>query len=122
MELLYCPFGAGNGVSNPFAASMTSLEKVLKNGDHEIQDAENGPSLVPKRKEVIVRGVLSVTVISADHLPAADIMGKSDPYVIVTMKKSQLKNKTRVSFGWPNIQVLSTEILPEHINVYAFRL
>ncbi|CAO2841142.1 unnamed protein product [Amaranthus hypochondriacus] len=96
LELLYCPFGAGNGVLNPFAASMTSLEKVLKNGDLEIQDAENSPSLVPKRKEVIVRGVLSVTVISADDLPAADIMGKSDPYVIVTMKKSQIKNKTRV--------------------------
>ncbi|KAL2929725.1 Synaptotagmin-5 [Bienertia sinuspersici] len=95
VELLYCPFGAENGAANPFTASMTSLEKVLKSGENS-HEAENGTSLTPKRKEVIVRGVLSVTVISADDLPAADFSGKSDPYVILTMKKSHNKNKTRV--------------------------
>lgn len=99
MELLYCPFGAGNGVTNPFDSSMTSLEKVLKTGEDANHEAENGASLAPKRKEVIVRGVLSVTVISGDNLPATDFSGKSDPYVILTMKKSQIKNKTRVSIG-----------------------
>ncbi|KMT02755.1 hypothetical protein BVRB_8g193420 [Beta vulgaris subsp. vulgaris] len=96
LELLYCPFGAGNGVTNPFDSSMTSLEKVLKTGEDANHEAENGASLAPKRKEVIVRGVLSVTVISGDNLPATDFSGKSDPYVILTMKKSQIKNKTRV--------------------------
>lgn len=95
VELLYYPFGAEN-VTNPFDSSMTSLEKVLKTGDDGIQEVENGTSFAPKRREVIVRGVLSVTVISADDLPAADLMGKSDPFVILTMKKSQTKNKTRV--------------------------
>uniref|UniRef100_A0A803LH43 Uncharacterized protein n=1 Tax=Chenopodium quinoa TaxID=63459 RepID=A0A803LH43_CHEQI len=94
VELLYCPFGAEN-VTNPFASSMTSLEKVLKTEDG-IQEVENGSSFAPKKREVIVRGVLSVTVISADDLPAVDFTGKSDPYVILTMKKSQTKNKTRV--------------------------
>ncbi|KAJ8434980.1 hypothetical protein Cgig2_027823 [Carnegiea gigantea] len=96
LELLYSPLGAENGV-NPFASvSMTSLEKVLKGGADGNENAENGVSLVPKRKETIVRGVLSVTVISADDLPAADLLGKSDPYVTLTMKKSEIKNKTRV--------------------------
>lgn len=96
VELLYCPFGTN--VTNPFASSvsMTSLEKVLKTGGDRIEDSQNGISHVPKRKEVIVRGVLSVTIISADDLPAADLFGKSDPYVTLTMKKSQTKNKTRV--------------------------
>ena len=99
LELLYSALGAENGV-NPFASvSMTSWEKVLKNGADGIENTENGVSLVPKRKETIVRGVLSVTVISADHLPATDLLGKSDPYVTLTMKKSEIKNKTRVSIG-----------------------
>ncbi|KAH9610784.1 hypothetical protein KSS87_002575 [Heliosperma pusillum] len=90
LELLYCPLGSD--VTNPFASeSMTSLEKVFKNGD-----TENGVSLVPKKRDVIVRGVLSVTVISADDLPAVDLMGKSDPYVVLTMKKCGTRNKTRV--------------------------
>lgn len=101
MELLYCPLG-DNGVSNPFSSSMTSLEKVLKTGEDDgTQKAVNGASLAPKRKD-IVRGVLSVTVISADNLPAVDMSGKSDPYVILSLKKTQTKNKTRVSVGCPN--------------------
>lgn len=90
LELLYCPYGMTNGFTNPFAPnySMTSLEKVFK--------SENGDSASQKRKEVIIRGVLTVTVISAEDLPAVDLMGKSDPYVVLTMRKTETKNKTRV--------------------------
>ncbi|XP_042426641.1 synaptotagmin-5-like isoform X2 [Zingiber officinale] len=49
-----------------------------------------------KKKEVIVRGVLSVTIISGEDLPAMDVMGKADPFVVIRMKKSETKNKTRV--------------------------
>lgn len=86
-----------NGFTNPFAKniSMTSLEKVLKNGAEMNEAAENGGE-VNKRRDVIVRGVLSVTLISAEDLAPADIMGKADPYVVLTMKKSETKNKTRV--------------------------
>nr|VDD53760.1 unnamed protein product [Brassica oleracea] len=93
LELLYVPFGAGsNGIVNPFASSsMTSLERVLKN---DTTDEENATSR--KRKDVIVRGVLSVTVISAEEIPIQDMMGKADPYVVLSMKKSGAKSKTRV--------------------------
>ena len=98
MELLYVPFGMENGFTNPFAPkfSMTSLEKVLKSGADGIEVTENGNSVMQKRREVIVRGVLSVTVISAEDLPAVDIMGKADPYVVLILKKSDIRNKTRV--------------------------
>lgn len=97
LEVLYCPNGMNNGLSNPFAQneSMTSLERVLKNGADGKEASPNG-SEISKRREVIVRGVLSVTVISADDLPPADIGGKADPYVVLIMKKAQIKNKTRV--------------------------
>ena len=70
---------------------MTSLERVLKN---DTTDEENASSR--KRKDVIVRGVLSVTVISAEEIPIQDMMGKADPYVVLSMKKSGAKSKTRV--------------------------
>ncbi|KAF3652551.1 Synaptotagmin-4 [Capsicum annuum] len=97
LELLYCPNGMTNGLSNPFAKneSMTSLERVLKNGAEGKEASSNGIEN-RKRREVIVRGVLSVTVISADDLPPADITGKADPYVVLIMKKAQIRNKTRV--------------------------
>lgn len=76
---------------------MTSLEKVLKGGADGMDATENGNAVTQRRREVIVRGVLSVTVISAEDLPAVDLMGKADPYVVLTMKKSETKNKTRVS-------------------------
>lgn len=100
MELLYCPFGMENGFANPFASnfSMTSLEKVLKSGVNGNEAIDNEKVVTQKRREVIVRGVLSVTVISAEDLPPTDLMGKADPYVVLTLKKSENKNKTRVRF------------------------
>jgi len=56
----------------------------------------NVNEVTKKRREVIVRGVLSVTVISAEDLPVVDLMGKADPFVTLTMKKSEMRNKTRV--------------------------
>lgn len=88
-----------NGFANPFVQnfSMTSLEKVLKSGNEGKELVENGSEI--KRREVIVRGVLSVTVISAEELAPADLMGKADPYVVLIMKKTESKNKTRVYFS-----------------------
>ncbi|KAL6974091.1 Synaptotagmin-5 [Sarracenia purpurea var. burkii] len=98
LELLYCPYGTENELTNPFASSfsMTTLEKVLKNGVEGKEAAENGTDKKLRRREVIVRGVLSVTAISAEDLAPADLMGKADPYVVLTMKKTETKNKTRV--------------------------
>ncbi|KDP30233.1 hypothetical protein JCGZ_17015 [Jatropha curcas] len=98
LELLYYPFGMGNGFTNPFAPSysMTSLEKVLKSGADGMEVTENGKSVTRRRRDVIIRGVLSVTIISAEDLPVVDFMGKADPYVVLTMKKSETRNKTRV--------------------------
>lgn len=98
MELLYCPFGMENSFTNPFAPnySMTSLEKVLKNATNGIESNANENATTPKKKEVIIRGVLSVTVVSAEDLPATDFLGKSDPFVVLTLKKAETKNKTRV--------------------------
>ncbi|KAF8034851.1 hypothetical protein BT93_C1008 [Corymbia citriodora subsp. variegata] len=98
LELLYCPNGMENGFTNPFKreVSMTSLERVLKGGVNGLEVNENGNGVMPKKRDVIVRGVLSVTVISAEDLPPADMMGKADPYVVVSMKKSGMRNKTRV--------------------------
>ncbi|XVE71517.1 hypothetical protein DITRI_Ditri10aG0157100 [Diplodiscus trichospermus] len=98
LELLYCPFGMENGFTNPFSSnsSMTSLERVLKNGANGTDATEDENAVMQKKKEVIIRGVLSVTLISAEDLPAVDLMGKADPYVALTMKKSEAKNKTRV--------------------------
>ncbi|KAK7264869.1 hypothetical protein RJT34_32482 [Clitoria ternatea] len=98
LELLYCPFGMENSFTNPFSPnySMTSLEKVLKSSTNGVEPNGSENAVTPKKKEVIIRGVLSVTVISAEDLPATDFMGKSDPFVILTLKKAGTKNKTRV--------------------------
>ncbi|KAJ4801932.1 Calcium-dependent lipid-binding (CaLB domain) family protein [Rhynchospora pubera] len=99
LELLYCPYDMKDEVSNPFDKqfTMTSLERTIKNTQN---GTPNGSSLSSKtlsrRKEIIMRGVLSVTVVSAEDLPAMDIAGKSDPYVVLNMKKSKTKHKTRV--------------------------
>ncbi|KAK6912591.1 C2 domain [Dillenia turbinata] len=99
LELLYCPIGTENGLMSALDPnySLTSLEKTFKTEGEGTKEAPDpGNTTVPKKRDVIVRGVLSVTVISAEDLPAVDLMGKADPYVVVMMKKSQTKNKTRV--------------------------
>ncbi|KAI5673331.1 hypothetical protein M9H77_13695 [Catharanthus roseus] len=97
LELLYCPLGTESVFMNPFNPDfrLTVLEKALKYGDG-VDSADIAKVALQRKKDVIIRGVLSVTVISAEDLPAADLMGKSDPFVVVTMKKSEQKNKTRV--------------------------
>ncbi|KAG7554880.1 C2 domain [Arabidopsis suecica] len=98
LELLYCPLGKEGGLKNPFNPdySLTILEKVLKpeSEDSDATDVKKPPS--SKKKDVIVRGVLSVTVVAAEDLPAVDFMGKADAFVVITLKKSESKSKTRV--------------------------
>ncbi|KAM0933896.1 putative C2 domain, synaptotagmin-like mitochondrial-lipid-binding domain, C2 domain superfamily [Dioscorea sansibarensis] len=99
LELLYCPFGTESAFTNPFATqdfSMTSLEKALKSEANETDVTDRDKMSKHRKKEVIVRGVLSVTVISAQDLPSMDVLGKADPYVVLSMKKTETKNKTRV--------------------------
>ncbi|KAB2027798.1 hypothetical protein ES319_D05G057400v1 [Gossypium barbadense] len=98
LELLYNPYGTDSTFKNPFDAnfSLTSLEKALKSPNSETE------ALAPekagqKKREVIVRGVLSVLVISGENLPPVDFNGKADPFVVLTMKKSETKSKTRVA-------------------------
>lgn len=90
LELLYYPYAKHEGVPDPFAnqIQLTSLEKVLK--------TESKGYDVNQRKNVIMRGVLSVTVISAEDLPPMDIGGKADPFVVLYLKKGETKKKTRV--------------------------
>lgn len=98
MELLYYPNGMASIFANPFGSnvSMTALERFLKNGVNGTEAIENEKSVIQKKSEVIVRGVLSVTVVSADDLPAVDLIGKADPYVVIILKKSETRHKTRV--------------------------
>ncbi|KAH7671919.1 Enolase-like N-terminal protein [Dioscorea alata] len=99
LELLYCPFGTENEFTNPFANqdfSMTSLEKALKSEASETDVTDIDKMSKHKKKDAIVRGVLTVTVISAQDLPSMDVLGKADPYVVLSMKKTETKNKTRV--------------------------
>lgn len=69
------------------------MEKVFKHAEHTEDSIESTSRM---KRDVIVRGVLSVTVISAEKLPATDLIGKSDPFVTLTLKKSEQKEKTRV--------------------------
>ncbi|KAL9677690.1 hypothetical protein QQ045_005924 [Rhodiola kirilowii] len=98
LELLYCPYGTESVFMNPFNQNMslTSLEKAMKVGGGEESGGSLGSIASQKKKDVIVRGVLSVTVVSAEDLPAVDLNGKADPYVILIMKKSDKRQKTRV--------------------------
>ena len=98
LELLYCPFGTENQILNPFSSTvlLTEVEKALKDtSEDDVSDIER--KTTEKKHEVILRGVLSVTVVSAENLPVMDLIGKSDPYVVVTLKKAGAKMKTRVS-------------------------
>jgi len=49
-----------------------------------------------RKGRLLLEEFFSVTVISAEDLPGVDLMGKADPYVVLTMKKSETRNKTRV--------------------------
>ncbi|WVZ87419.1 hypothetical protein U9M48_034055 [Paspalum notatum var. saurae] len=99
LELLYCPFDMKDEAPNPFSQqfSMTSLERTMTS----MENGSGGSSFDrlssrKKKKEIIMRGVLSVTVISGEDLPAMDMNGKSDPYVVLSLKKTKTKYKTRV--------------------------
>lgn len=99
LELLYCPYGIESELTNPFADhkfSLTSLEKALKSEVGDTGTAEVAPPSAPKKKDVIIRGVLTVTIIAAEELPVMDVMGKADPFVVITLKKTEIRNKTRV--------------------------
>ena len=56
-----------------------------------------------KKSDVIVRGVLSITVIAAENLPKVDLIGKADPFVVLQLKKAGNRAKTRVSIRFPVI-------------------
>ena len=100
VELLYCPYGVENTFKSPFVRdySLTTFEKTLKNGASDGEEDGNSIPSSHKKSNVIVRGVLSVTVISAEDLPIVDFMGKADPFVVLALKKSEKKQKTRVRF------------------------
>lgn len=106
LELLFCPYGTTSALTNPFTKDfrLTALEKALKSGSDGKETSDPAKSASGKKKDVILRGVLSVTVISAEDLPAVDLMGKSDPFVVLIMKKTEQKQKTRVSFRFPSSQ------------------
>ncbi|GAB2254378.1 hypothetical protein Droror1_Dr00022187 [Drosera rotundifolia] len=46
------------------------------------------------RREVILRGGLSMTVVSAEGLPALDFLGKSDPYMVLHDTLNPVWNQT----------------------------
>ncbi|KAK6249220.1 hypothetical protein QUC31_020785 [Theobroma cacao] len=112
IELLYCPFGTESSFKNPFNPdfSLTSLEKALKNVTVE-EAADLKRTMTQRKRDVIVRGVLSVTVIAAENLPAVDFMGKADPFVVLIMKKAETKAKTRVSRALLLFSQVATETL-----------
>lgn len=86
---------------NPFDPeyALTSLEKrALERGADGTGVGNLGKTTTQKKSNVIMRGVLSVTVVAAEDLPAVDLMGKADPFVVLTMKKSETKARTRVRF------------------------
>lgn len=96
---MYIPFIGKGSSDSPFTQDylLTSLEKALKS-EGTTGNANLSKMSPQKRKDVILRGVLSIVVISADNLPPVDMNGKADPYVVLTMKKSSKKYKTRVRF------------------------
>jgi hypothetical protein len=83
---------------NPFKQqfSMTSLERTMTSNGHGSGSTDYSRLSSRKRREIILRGVLSVTVVSGEDLPAMDMNGKSDPYVVLSLKKTKTKYKTRV--------------------------
>lgn len=106
LELLYCPFGTESSLKNPFNSdySLTTLEKSLKS-ETSRAEAELGKMATQKKSDVIVRGVLSITVIAAENLPKVDLIGKADPFVVLQLKKAGNRAKTRVSIRFPVVVV-----------------
>lgn len=98
LELVYYPYNMKDETPNPFKQhfSMTSLERTMTSNGNGSANKDYGRLSSRKRKEIILRGVLQVTVISGEDLPAMDMNGKSDPYVVVSLKKTKTKHKTRV--------------------------
>ncbi|KAE8682566.1 Synaptotagmin-4 [Hibiscus syriacus] len=72
LELLYNPYGTDSSLKNPFNHdySLTSLEKALKPSKIEME---------------------------GENLPPVNLNGKTDPFVVFTMKKSEAKSKTMVA-------------------------
>ncbi|KAK6118365.1 hypothetical protein DH2020_047936 [Rehmannia glutinosa] len=98
LELLYCPLNAESEFFNPYDPDfrLTTVEKAFKHVADAADSTDPLKYTSQMKRDVIIRGVLSVTVISAEDLPAKDLMGKSDPFVVLRMKKSEQNNKTRV--------------------------
>ncbi|KAL8162017.1 hypothetical protein V2J09_013506 [Rumex salicifolius] len=98
LELLYCPFGMKNELVKDYDHDyqLTGLEKAMKEDSDAMDASDIERQYEKKKRDVILRGVLSVTIICAEGLPAMDFMGKSDPYVVLLMKKSGARTKTRV--------------------------
>ncbi|KAK3143558.1 hypothetical protein QOZ80_4AG0301800 [Eleusine coracana subsp. coracana] len=97
LELLYCPFDMAES-PNPFRQqySMTSLERTMSSVENGSGSTSFDRLSSRKKRDIIMRGVLQVTVISGEELPAMDMNGKSDPYVVISLKKTKTKYKTRV--------------------------
>lgn len=98
LEILYYPLNASSELYNPFDPDyrLTTMEKVFKHANDTVDSTDSLKSTSQMKRDVIIRGVLSVTVISAENLPATDLIGKCDPFVTLTLKKSEQKEKTRV--------------------------
>ncbi|CAH9072114.1 unnamed protein product [Cuscuta epithymum] len=90
LELLYCPNGTESTIyksySNP-GLRLTDLEKALlpNTTTHNTDDS------------LQFRGVLRLTVIKAEDLPATGRLQRCDPYVLIKLKKSEHEEKTRVA-------------------------
>lgn len=100
LELLYYPLDAVGEFYTHFDPDyrLTTVEKLFKHNINGVDSTDPSKSASETRKDVIIRGVLSVKVISAENLPSTDLIGKSDPFVELTMKKSEQKDRTRVRF------------------------
>ncbi|GJX76698.1 putative retrotransposon protein [Tanacetum coccineum] len=75
LELNYCPFGTERGFLNSFDSDfiLNGLEKALNSGISE-NDVDPAKLAVQKRKEVIRRGVLSVTLVPKILLRACHLL------------------------------------------------
>jgi Ca2+-dependent lipid-binding protein len=81
--------------SNPTTTStpLTSLEKVITSNMNGVRHMALKSFL---REDVIIRGILQVTVIRAENLIPSDLNHQCDPYVVLRMKKSDARKTTKV--------------------------